>query len=286
MTLLDASLLARLEALQLRTRRRLVGQLAGEHRSPRSGSSVDFADYRDYHPGDDFRRIDYHLLARLDVALLKLFEADEDVHLRLVVDTSASMGRGAKLDQAARLAGALGFIALANGDRVSLHAFPSTKEPLRFAGRQSVAHLFAALEALRPQGGTDFLAAASSLLARPGPPGMTMVLSDLLTPEWSSAITRLPARGADVTIVHVLASEDLELPLAGDVELVDVERGTSVGVSLTLESIRSFRSRARAWTEDIAARCHHVGAAYIALRSDDDIESLLLSGWRRAGALR
>src|SRR5215468_300381 len=103
--------MARLERLQLGTRRRLSGQFAGEHRSRRHGTSLDFADYREYHPGDDFRRIDYHLWARLDVLLLKLFEADDDLTLRLLVDTSASMA-GPKLQQARRVAAALGFVSL------------------------------------------------------------------------------------------------------------------------------------------------------------------------------
>ena len=77
MSLLSPSFLGRLEQLQLATRRALAGHLAGEHRSTRYGSSLDFADYREYHPGDDYRRIDYHLLARLDVLLIKLFEADK-----------------------------------------------------------------------------------------------------------------------------------------------------------------------------------------------------------------
>ena len=286
MTLLDPALLARLDALQLRARRRLVGQLAGEHRSPRSGSSLDFADYRDYHPGDDFRRIDYHLLARLDVALVKLFEADEDIDVRLVIDTSASMGRGDKLRQAARMAGAIGFIALAGGDRVSVHTFPTVREAPRFSGRQSVPRLMSSLEALRAAGETKFLTAVSSLLARPGRPGLTMVVSDLLTPEWADGITRLPARGADVSVVHVLAPDDLDLGAAGDVELVDVEGGTTIGVSLNSDTLRAYRSRARAWADEVADRCHHVGAAYIRLMSDADIEDLLLNEWRRAGALR
>ena len=91
MALLEPALLARLEAMQLVTRRRLAGSLAGEHRSTRHGSSLDFADQREYHPGDDFRRIDYHVLARLDQLLIRLYEADDDLLVRLVVDTSASM---------------------------------------------------------------------------------------------------------------------------------------------------------------------------------------------------
>ena len=91
MTLLDPAFLARLEALQLGTRRRLAGHFAGEHRSVRHGSSIDFADYRQYNPGAAFRRIDYFLYARLGVLNVKLFEAEEDLHLRLLIDTSASM---------------------------------------------------------------------------------------------------------------------------------------------------------------------------------------------------
>ena len=86
-----------MEALQLGTRRRLAGHFAGEHRSVRHGSSIDFADYRQYNPGDDFRRIDYFLYARLGVLNVKLFEAEEDLHLRLLIDTSASMAAGDKL---------------------------------------------------------------------------------------------------------------------------------------------------------------------------------------------
>src|SRR2546423_13499266 len=123
--LLDGRFLARLEALQLGTRRRLAGHLAGEHRSPRYGTSTDFADHREYHPGDDFRRVDYHLLARLDVALVKLFEADDDVQLRLLIDTSASMGVAGKLSPAARVAAVLRFVSLIPRDPVSLHTFPA-----------------------------------------------------------------------------------------------------------------------------------------------------------------
>ena len=141
--LLDPRLLARLEALQLGTRRRLAGHFAGEHRSTRRGSSPDFADYRQYHPGDDFRRIDYFLYARLDVLLLKLYEAEDDLHLRLLVDTSASMATGGKLDMARRVAAALGFVALTRRDPVSVHTFPLQRAAPRFAGRAAVPALFA-----------------------------------------------------------------------------------------------------------------------------------------------
>ena len=139
--LLPATLLAELERLQLRTRRRLAGRFAGEHRSPHFGTSVDFADYREYHPGDDYRRIDYPLYARTGHLFIRLFEAEDDVSVRIVLDRSASMGFYGKLDQARRMAAAIGFVALLRRDTVTLHTEPAgaPAAPLRRAPRHAAA---------------------------------------------------------------------------------------------------------------------------------------------------
>ena len=286
MALLDPRFLARLEALQLGTRRRLAGQLAGDHRSTRFGSSIDFADYRDYHAGDDFRRIDYHLLARLDVALVKLFEAEDDVHLRLLVDTSASMATGQKLLQAARLAGALGFVALVRRDPVTLHTFPLDAAPARFTGRGAATRLFATLEALRPEGETAFAAATAHLLSRRGPGGLTVVVSDLLTPEWAAGIERLPAAGHDVVVVQVLAAADLRPAMTGDVDVVDAETGVRLSVSMTEGIADAFEERARGWVDAVAERARRSGATHLVVMDDDDLETRLLRAWRTGGVLR
>ncbi|HEX2119724.1 MAG TPA: DUF58 domain-containing protein [Acidimicrobiales bacterium] len=286
MTLLDPAFLARLEALQLGTRRRLAGHFAGEHRSVRHGSSVDFADYRQYHPGDDFRRIDYFLYARLGVLNVKLFEAEEDVHLRILFDTSASMGSGDKLPTARKVAAALGFVALTRRDPVSVHSFPLERAAPRFAGRAAVPALFAHLERLEAGGDTAFASAVSSLLARPGPAGLTVVVSDLLTPEWEVALGRLPSRGGDVVVVHVLDPGELHPSLAGDLELVDRESGRRVAVSLAPETVQQYERLAAEWVERVAARCRQVGAGYVRLLTTDDLEASLLGAWRTAGVLR
>jgi uncharacterized protein (DUF58 family) len=287
MPLLEPRLLARLERLQVGTRRRLGGQFAGEHRSTRRGTSLDFADYREYHPGDDFRRIDYQLLARLDVVLLRLFEAEDDLVVRLLVDTSRSMATGDKLLQAQRIAAALGFVGLVRRDAVTLHTFPGRAAgPPRFTGRAGGPALFQHLEALNADGGTEIVAAATDLLSRPGPPGLTVLISDLLTPDWAPAITRLPARGGDLVVVHVLAATELEPDLVGDLELIDVETGRSVAVSLSAATLREYARLATAWTDDIALRCRQAGAAYVRLIDTDDLETVLLRSWRDAGVLR
>jgi len=284
--LLDPRLLARLEALQLGTRRRLAGHFAGEHRSTRHGASPDFADYRQYHPGDDFRRIDYFLYARLDVLLLRLYEAEDDLHLRLLVDTSASMATAGKLDMAKRVAAALGFVALTRRDPVSVHTFPLQRAAPRFAGRGAVPALFGHLSSLEATGDTAFAAAVSSLLARPGPSGLTVVVSDLLTAEWDGALSRLPSRGGDVMVVHVLAAEELHPTLVGDLELVDREGGGRVVVSLAADTLAEYERATAAWLERVRGRCAQVGAAYVRILAEDDLETALLGTWRREGALR
>jgi uncharacterized protein (DUF58 family) len=285
-TLLEPALLARLERLQVATRRRLAGQLSAEHRSPRHGATLDFAEYREYHPGDDYRRVDYAALARLDQLLVRLYEAEDDLTVRLLVDTSGSMATGDKMAQARRIAAALGFVALVRRDAVTVHAVPSARHAPRFTGRHATAALFAHLEALAPGGETRFVAAARDLLARPGPPGLTVLVSDLLTPEWDDGVTRLPGRGGDLTVVHVLAAEEVRPNLVGDLDLVDRETGARVPVSLSPDALRRYERLALAWADRVALRCRQMGAAYVRVLDDDELEPLLLGGWRAAGVLR
>jgi uncharacterized protein (DUF58 family) len=283
--LLEPELLSRLERLQVGTRRRIAGAFSGEHRSTRHGTSLDFADFREYSPGDDFRRIDYTALARLDQLLVRLYEAEDDLTLRLLVDTSSSMA-GDKLRQAARIAAALGFVALVRRDVVTVHTFPLQRPAPRFTGRHAAHALFGMLDELEATGDTRFAHAVTDLLGRRGPRGLTVVLSDLLTPEWSDGLTRLPARGGDVAVVHVLERSELEPDLAGDLDLVDSETGEVVPVSLAPEQVRDYERVAQAWVDDVADRARSTGASYLRAFTDDDLEALLLGTAREAGVLR
>lgn len=283
--LLSPRLLARLERLQLVTRRRLAGGLAGEHRSPRHGSSLDFADFREYYPGDDLRRIDLNALARLDRLLVKLFDAEDELTLRLLVDTSASMS-GAKLKRAAELAAALGFCALVRRDVVTVHTFPLDRPGPRFRGRSAAVGLFRHLDGLEAGGDTPLVAAADRLLGQPGPPGMTVVFSDLLTAEWDAGIRRLPARRGELAVVHVLEPTDLEPNLSGDLELVDAETGARLEVSLTASVLADYRTLAHRWADDVAGRVLATGGTYVRVSTADDLEKVLLGTARDQGLVR
>ncbi|HUG32558.1 MAG TPA: DUF58 domain-containing protein [Acidimicrobiia bacterium] len=284
-SLLSPALMARLESLQIASRHRLLGRFGGEHKSKRYGNTVDFADFREYHPGDDFRRIDYHVMARLDQVLIKLFEADDEITVRLLIDTSGSMAVGGKMLQAKRLAAALGFVALTAHDSVSVHTFPSRAPAPRFAGRAEVPGFLDYVESLEAEGLTPFAEAARHLLSQSGLPGLTVVLSDLLTPEWSSLV-QLRSSGSDVNIFHIMCEEDLEPDFTGDLELVDRELGDRLTVSVTDDVAASYRERVRAWRQDVATAARAAGAGFQAVNAEDDTEALLLTTWRSAGVLR
>lgn len=272
--------LGTLERLQLRTRRRLSGQLVGGHRSKRYGSSLDFADFREYQPGDDFRRIDYLTLARLDQLLIRLYDAEDDLTIRLLVDTSASMATDRKLQRAVELAGAIGFVSLTRRDRVEVHA--PGRPPARFTGRSGVAQLFAHLESLEASGEGSLARSASDVLGRQRTAGMTVLCSDLLEPDWDAALHRLPARGAELVVVHVLGAGELDPPLLGDVDLVDAETGQRVAMSLTPTTVSSYRARLADWLDEVQTACRRIGAAYVLADTRTPLRAELLGGLRRS----
>lgn len=253
----DPQLLGALERLQLRTRRPLAGKISGEHRSKRYGSSLDFADFREYQQGDDFRRIDYLTLARLDQMLIRLYEAEDDLVVRLVIDTSASMALDGKLDRAVEIAAAIGFVSLTRRDVVTVHTFSATAaagRTARFSSRNAWPQLKAHLSGLRAEGPGSLGTTAAQLLGRSGPSGLTVLISDLLDAGWDAALTRLPGRGADVAIVHVLGASELDPQVAGDVDLVDIETGKRMPLSLTDAAITRYGERRDAWLEEVANR--------------------------------
>lgn len=123
-------------------------------------------------------------------------------------------------------------------------------------------------------------------LARPGSAGLTVLVSDLLTPEWEQSIARPTARGGDLVVVHVLARTDIEPGLHGDIDVVDREDTERVSVSLSADTLARYTAAATVWLDDVATRCRQVGAGYVRVFADDDLERLLLANWRQEGVLR
>ena len=282
--LLEPAFLARLDGLAVASRRRAAGTLRGERRSTRRGSSLEFADHRPYAEGDDLRHLDWHLYARLDDLFVKLFEAREDRTVQLYLDASASM-RGQKLLFAQRLGAALGYLALAGLDRVAVAAFDarlrSPGAPLR--GKNSLMKLLSQLSRLEAGGQTDFAAAVRATPQRRGG-RVGVVISDFFDLKGvDEGLRRLARKGGELQVIHVLAPEEVDPPLNGDLTLVDRETGGQINVTVTPRVKERYRARVEAWSEDIEQRCAQVGAGYVRVTSDTSVEDLVLDTLRRRG---
>ena len=280
-SLLDAELLRRLAGLRLAVRRRLRGSTAGTRRSTRRGSSVEFADHRAYTPGDDIRRMDWRAFARLEQLVIRLYVAEEDLALHLLVDTSRSLAFGAptKLDVAKRLAAGLGYLGLAGNERVTVAAFAdgvTLYEPVG-RGRRRIGALLRTLDGLVAEGTTDLAATVTAFLARKPRAGLVVLFSDLLDPSgFERPIERLIAERHEVVVFHVLSREEEEPLRGGDVSLVDAETGARIDVTLDADVIAIYRRRLAAFLAHVETFTRKRGVTYVRVPSGTDFEDALL----------
>ncbi len=288
--LVDEALLRRLERLSLSPRRPVAGGLGGEHRSSARASSMDFADYRQYVPGDDFRRIDWNAYGRSGNLYVKLTEAREQLPLHILVDASRSMawGEPAKLRYASQLAAALGYVGLARFDRLTVTALGEQPRQLRSVrGRGRLGALLAFLDDLQPSGALDLTASLREYRADRRAGGLAILISDLLTPDgFEDGLDALLGAGLDVVVLQVISPQELDPAEGGDVELVDAETGEIVQVSLTPRMLGIYRERLDRWCADAEQACIKRGIAYSRISTATPLEELLLDRLRRVGILR
>ena len=289
-SLLTPDLLRRLEQFQLLAARRAKSSARGERRSRARGQSVEFADYRDYTPGDDLRQLDWNVYARLEKLFVKLFVEEEDVTISLLLDASASMTFGApsKLQFAKRAAAALGYIGLASEDRVRVAALSGRMARRRAALRGSgrVFRLLSDLSAIEAaEGPTDLLASARHAAAQLHGKGVVILLSDLLDPDADRVIRELAATGSELIILHVLSPDELDPPLEGDLRLLDSETGEGLDVTVDLATLDAYTARLAAWKAGFAAVAAKRRATYVDLPSDANLSDLMFAELRRRRVL-
>ncbi|MCC7104969.1 MAG: DUF58 domain-containing protein [Chloroflexi bacterium] len=285
---LNDAFLRRLERLAVGARDPARGGLGGEHRSRARAASPDFADYRRYQPGDDFRRVDWNAYGRLDQLYVKLTEARERLTLQLLIDCSASMGAGEpnKLDFACQVAASLGFVTLRRYDRVLVRALWGPRVASRlFIGRTAYADLLVFLDGLRPSGVSDFATGLEDLRAER--PGRIVLISDLLDPRGpEAALAALTALRSETTVVQVLSPQESRPDYTGDVELQDLETEETVEVGLTSQAVATYRQRLDEWCDRWRSACLSRGVAYARLSSGEPLEFVVLGRLREAGAVR
>jgi uncharacterized protein (DUF58 family) len=293
--LLDDEFIARLKQLELVSRKIISGRLKGERRSKRRGHSNEFADYRPYVTGDDLRFLDWNIFGRLDRLFLKLFLEEEDLWVNFLIDRSASMRFGSpdKLDYAKKVAAALGYIGLQNHDRVRVGAFSDRVVPVfgPARGRSRIQLLFDRLEGLTPDAGasTDLTRGCRDFARERRLSGIVVFISDFFDRSgFESALRYLLSGGSqcEIFVLHILAPQEIEPPLAGDLKLVDVEDGVEADVSISAPLLKTYRKNLESFRAGIKEFATRRGMNYAFSSTAVPFQSLVLDFFRSRGLLR
>jgi uncharacterized protein (DUF58 family) len=262
--------------MQIRARSCAVGERAAKRR----GGSAEFLEHRPYAPGDDLRRMDWLAFARTGEPALKLFRAEEDVVVRLVVDASGSLEHGEppKLLAVKRLAAGIGYMAISASERAQVvtaqGAGAKVREPSR--GRAALPKLLRDLDAIAARGVADLAGAVDDVVAQSDRPGMLVVLSDFLDPgAWDAAVARAASAGHDVALVQVLSPDELEPSLEGDLALEDAETGALVEVTIDGAALDAYIERLESLRRALRALAKRHRAAYVRASSAEAVLAVI-----------
>lgn len=292
--LFTEAFLRRLERLALIFRRAASSQMQGERRSNRRGHSVEFSDFRPYALGDDFRRIDWNAYARLERLFIKLYVAEEDTTLHLLVDTTRSMdwGEPNKLHYSILTAGALGYIALVGLDRIAVstsldrNGYTNTYFP-PVRGKQSAVKLFSFLQSISPC--LDPIETATwlgSYASKAANPGVVVLISDLMSDGWETGLNLLRGRGHDISVIHLLAPDEAEPVINGDYRLIDSEYRSEIEITADFQTLEKYKKHLQGWQEAWQQFCRVRNISYLPVKSSLPLEELLFAWLPRQGFLK
>ncbi len=289
--LFDSDFLKKLEYLSLVSRRVFRGSILAQRRTMQLGGGIEFADHRQYTPGDDFRYLDWNVYARHGDLLLKRFQEEEDLHVYFLLDCSKSMDFGApsKFDLARQVTAALAYIALADLDRVGVVAFSDeivVDFPLT-RGKARILSLLKFLEELKPQGTqTDLARVATGFVHRTQRRGLAVVVSDLFDPAgYERGLDILRHRRYEPHVVQVYDPREANPDLRGDVELFDVETQAARKVTVTERNLRQYKGIFAAFEAGVQAYCRTHSVHCTRATTDIPFDELILRMMRSAGAV-
>jgi uncharacterized protein (DUF58 family) len=279
---LDPAALARLGAIPVEARQAMTGNVAGRHRSPHRGSSVEFAEYRKYVQGDDTRRLDWKAYARSDRYYIKEFEADTNLRAYFVLDASGSMGfsatHDARIQFARKLAATLSYLIVDQGDAAGL-SICQEKIHLEIPPTRRAAHLnhiFESLAKTEPSGETGLIEALHTIAEKIGQRALVIIMSDLFcdTNALGDALQHLRYRKHDIAVFHMLDKQEIEFDFERPHRFVDMEDKTTVVAEPVLIA-EDYRQAMRNFMQTVRMKCHDVHADYHLITTDQNYEEIV-----------
>ena len=289
MSLFDSDFLKKLEYLSLVSRRVFRGRLLAQRRTKQLGGGIEFADHREYTPGDDLRYLDWNVYARYGDLLLKRFQEEEDLHVYILLDASKSMDSGSpnKFDYARRIAAALAYIALADLDRVSIMAYadkPLDVLPLT-RGKDRVLGILKFLEDLKTAGSaTDLATVAKSLVNRAQRTGLVVIISDLYDQVgFRSGIDLLRHRRFEPHVIQLHTLEEANPTFLGDIELDEIETGQRRKITVTERKLKQYRQLFTEFLTSIETYCKTYSLSCTRSTTDLPFDELIMRMMRASG---
>lgn len=266
-----------LDRLRLHPKRSFAGRVHGERLTRQKGISTEFDDYRDYADGDDLRHLDWNVLARLDLPVVKTYRDEEDLCLHLLIDDSSSMdfGTPTKFDFAARLGLALGYIAINGGDSAQARSLSDASPTPSLRSRSSYPRLQARIPE-SPGDSTRPIAEALRRWLATGPrPGVVCLLTDGWDPELPAALGSFSGRSYEVWLMQIVAPEEVDPDLEGDLRLIDAESGKPIEITANIATLEAYRAAAEAHSVALSNACRRLGGRYRQILCDQSLESVL-----------
>ncbi|MFQ5591287.1 MAG: DUF58 domain-containing protein [Phycisphaerae bacterium] len=289
--LLDADFMRKLDQLSLISRKVFAGKMRGERITKRRGESVEFADFRNYVPGDDLRFLDWNIYARLDRLFIKLFLQEEDLHVSLLLDISKSMdwGEPNKGLYARRIAASIAYIGLANYDRVSVYTYADglQHELTGIRGKRLMFKIVDFLGRVTYGGTSDLTSSGRQFAIRHPQPGIVLVLSDFLEKRgYEDGLRYLLRRNYDLFNVQILSPEEIDPVLAGDLSLTDVEDDDVAEVTVSRALVNHYKHNLQAYCQQLREYCIRRNAGYALSSTAVPFEQIVLSYFRRCGLIK
>jgi uncharacterized protein (DUF58 family) len=281
----------RLQQLKIRTRRAFLGSRQGGHLSKRRGHGLEFADYRIYTPGDDFRHIDWNVYGRQDRLYVRQFREEQDLNVSFLIDSSQSMGFGqeqSKYDMACRLALALGYVALTDGDTVTFTLLGQENSP-RYMGARALTRAAAYLSKSKPTGSFDPVLETGAAIQRLKTPGKCFVLSDFMfdLETQFAMLDLLRARNFEVALLHVLSPEEISPTFSGAAsQLEDSETNEILDINLDPSSRKEYAKLLADHIESLERYALKCGIAHLLVSSNEDVSDVVLSRLPQLGLLK
>ncbi len=285
-SLLENDVIARLERLRVQQRCHFSNRFTGSHLARKGGTSMEFADFRDYTPGDDIRFVDWNSFSRLHRPYIKLFHEEEITHFLILIDGSKSMDFENKYQRAKELAAAFSLLALRHTERLSIHALTNSEQRLpTCTGRANMGKVFSFIERLpEPDDVTPFETALERSLQHHAGRGVVILLSDFLTfGDFRRAFNALFSSGLEILGLQILGPTEIDPEVPSDFRLVDAETDTTLDVSAGGDLLRFYQDHRQAYQEHLSSLCQSRSGRFLTTSTAEPLETLLFDTLRRQG---